>query len=51
VVCLPLRDAVGVGLRYGTPIGRLAVDVGFNLNPDTDLGEPRFGFYFNIDTL
>jgi outer membrane protein insertion porin family len=48
---LVLRDAVGVGLRYGTPIGRLAVDVGFNLNPDTDLGEPRFGFYFNIDTL
>jgi len=48
---LVLRDAVGVGMRYGTPIGRIAIDLGFNLNPDSDLGEPRWGFYFNIDTL
>ncbi len=46
-----LRDAVGVGFRWGTPIGRLALDVGFNLNPDPDLGEPTWGIYFNIDTL
>ena len=26
-------DAVGVGLRYRTPVGPLSFDVGYNLNP------------------
>ena len=46
-----LRDALGFGLRYATPIGRMAVDIGFNLKPDTDLGEPPFGFYFSVNIL
>ncbi len=46
-----LRDAVGAGVRWGTPIGRIAIDIGVNLSPDPDLGEPRAGLYFNIDTL
>jgi outer membrane protein assembly factor BamA len=48
---LVLRDAVGSGLRYVTPIGRMAVDVGVNLNPAPELGEPRLGLYFSIDSL
>ncbi len=46
-----LRQAVGVGLRYLTPIGRIAVDLGFNLSPDIDLGDPRAYPYFAIDSL
>jgi outer membrane protein assembly factor BamA len=48
---LVLRDAVGVGLRWLTPIGRLAIDLGINLSPDPLFGEPRFGPYFAIDPL
>jgi outer membrane protein insertion porin family len=48
---LVLRDAVGVGLRWLTPIGRMAIDLGMNLSPDDLLGEPRFGPYFSIDPL
>ncbi|MBS2023036.1 MAG: BamA/TamA family outer membrane protein [Deltaproteobacteria bacterium] len=51
VSSLVLRDAVGVGLRYATPVGRLAIDLGMNLNPDTDLGEPRLAFYFSIQSF
>jgi outer membrane translocation and assembly module TamA len=46
-----MRNALGVGLRYLTPIGRIAVDLGFNLSPDTDLGDPRAYPYFAIDSL
>jgi outer membrane protein assembly factor BamA len=48
---LVLRDAVGVGLRWLTPIGRIAIDLGINLAPDPLFGEPRFGPYFAIDPL
>ncbi len=48
---LVLRDAVGFGLRWLTPIGRMAIDLGMNLSPDDLLGEPRFGPYFSIDPL
>lgn len=48
---LVLRDAAGVGLRWLTPIGRMAIDLGVNLGPDNILGEPRFGPYFSIDPL
>jgi len=48
---LVLRDAVGLGLRWLTPIGRMAIDLGMNITPDQLLGEPRFGPYFSIDPL
>jgi outer membrane protein assembly factor BamA len=48
---LVLRDAVGAGLRWLTPIGRMAIDIGVNLTPDVLLGEPRWGPYFSIDPL
>jgi outer membrane protein insertion porin family len=46
-----LRSAVGGGLRWLTPIGRMAIDIGVNLQPDALLGEPQFGPYFSIDPL
>ncbi|MFL5406727.1 MAG: BamA/TamA family outer membrane protein, partial [Myxococcales bacterium] len=48
---LVLRDAIGFGLRWLTPIGRLAIDIGINLNPDQLFGEPKLGPYFSIDPL
>jgi outer membrane protein assembly factor BamA len=48
---LVLRDAVGAGLRWLTPIGRMAIDIGVNLTPDALLGEPQWGPYFSIDPL
>ena len=48
---LTLRHAVGAGLRWLTPIGRMAIDIGVNLAPDSLLGEPQFGPYFSIDPI
>ena len=48
---LVLRQAVGTGLRWLTPIGRVAFDIGFNLDPDPLLGEPQYGFYFSINGI
>ena len=48
---LVLRHAVGAGLRWLTPIGRMAIDIGVNLAPDALLGEPRLGPYFSIDPI
>jgi outer membrane protein assembly factor BamA len=48
---LVLRNAVGGGFRWLTPIGRVAIDIGVNLAPDATLGEPQFGPYFSIDPL
>lgn len=48
---LVLRDAVGAGLRWLTPIGRMAIDIGVNLAPDVVLGEPQWGPYFSIDPM
>jgi outer membrane protein insertion porin family len=45
---LVLRPVAGVGLRYGTPIGPLALDVGFNLNPYTPLNEQLFAIQFSV---
>lgn len=44
----PLRTVAGAGLRYVTPIGPLAVDLGVNLNPDIVVNEPRVVVHFNI---
>ncbi|MEW6430586.1 MAG: POTRA domain-containing protein [Myxococcota bacterium] len=44
----PFRAIAGTGLRYGTPVGPLALDVGFNLSPDRVINEPSFVIHFNI---
>jgi outer membrane translocation and assembly module TamA len=44
----PFRPVTGVGLRYVTLIGALALDVGVNLAPDLVINEPRFVVHFNI---
>jgi outer membrane protein assembly factor BamA len=43
-----LRYTSGVGLRYLTPVGPLAFDVGFNLKPDEAVNEPTTQFHFSI---
>jgi outer membrane protein assembly factor BamA len=48
---LTLRHAVGGGIRWLTPIGRMAIDIGVNLAPDALLGEPQYGPYFSIDAI
>jgi outer membrane protein assembly factor BamA len=45
---ISLRPVVGAGLRYVTPIGPLALDVGVNLAPDLVINEPQFVVHFNI---
>jgi outer membrane protein assembly factor BamA len=43
-----LRTVLGAGLRYVTPIGPLALDVGWNLNADQLINEPPVVLHFNI---
>jgi outer membrane protein assembly factor BamA len=43
-----LRPAAGFGLRFVTPIGPVAFDFGFNLDPDEDRREPLWNLHFNI---
>jgi outer membrane protein insertion porin family len=45
---LDLRTVSGVGLRYNTPIGPLALDVGFNLTAESAINEPLVVVHFNI---
>lgn len=45
---LDLRYVAGAGLRYETPIGPLALDLGFNLFPDVTVNEPIYNLHFNI---
>lgn len=45
---LLLRYAAGTGLRYVTPVGPLALDLGFNLDPDRQLNEPVWQLHFGI---
>ena len=43
-----LRTASGAGLRYATPVGPVALDLGVNLDPDESLNESRFALHFSI---
>jgi len=43
-----LRPVAGVGLRYATPIGPLALDLGFNLAPYSPLNEQIFALQFSV---
>ena len=43
-----LRPVAGLGVRYVTPVGPLALDVGFNLDPDVQLNEPIFAVQFSV---
>ncbi|MDY7228475.1 POTRA domain-containing protein [Hyalangium rubrum] len=43
-----LRYTAGVGLRYVTPVGPLAFDVGVNLDRDEAINEPTSQFHFSI---
>jgi len=43
-----LRANAGLGLRFVTPIGPAALDLGFNLNPDENVNERVFAPHFTI---
>ena len=43
-----LRTVAGAGVRYMTPIGPLAFDLGVNLAPDRWVNEPAINLHFNI---
>jgi outer membrane protein insertion porin family len=43
-----LRANLGLGLRFVTPIGPAAVDVGFNVSPDAALNERTIAPHFTI---
>jgi outer membrane protein insertion porin family len=45
---LDLRANVGGGLRFATPIGPAAIDVGFNVSPDDRVNERTFAPHFTI---
>jgi outer membrane protein insertion porin family len=45
---LDLRANVGFGLRFVTPIGPAALDVGFNVQPDDRINERLFAPHFTI---
>jgi outer membrane protein assembly factor BamA len=45
---LDLRPTAGFGIRYLSPIGPVAFDFGFNLDPDEDRREESWSFHFNI---
>jgi outer membrane translocation and assembly module TamA len=43
-----LRPNAGAGLRFVTPIGPAALDLGFNLRPDKRINEDTFAPHFTI---
>lgn len=47
----PYRDAVGIGMRYGTPIGSVSLDIGYKLDLHDDRHESQFPIYFSIGTF
>jgi outer membrane protein insertion porin family len=45
---LDLRPTAGVGLRLNTPVGPIALDWGFNLDPRGALEERGNALHFSI---
>lgn len=45
---LDLRANVGFGVRFVTPIGPAALDLGFNVQPDQRINEAQFAPHFTI---
>lgn len=45
---MDVRTVTGVGVRYGTPIGPLALDLGVNLFPDRLVNESAANLHFSI---
>jgi len=45
---LNLRATTGFGIRYRTPVGPLALDIGFNLMPDQAVSEPLIAWHFSV---
>jgi outer membrane protein insertion porin family len=45
------RTGIGVGFRYVTPVGPLALDFAFNPNPNADNAEERLQIQFNIGSF
>jgi outer membrane protein insertion porin family len=45
---LDLRPSAGLGLRFITPVGPAALDLGFNLQPDRRINEGTFAPHFTI---
>jgi hypothetical protein len=43
-----LRYNIGFGLRFASPIGPAVLDFGFNISPDSRLGESTFAPHFSI---
>ena len=43
-----LRYTAGAGLRYATPVGPLALDLGVNLDRDRVVNEPAAQVHFSI---
>jgi outer membrane protein assembly complex protein YaeT len=45
---LNLRASAGMGFRLVTPVGPVAFDFGFNLNPDSSRREDNWSLHFNV---
>jgi len=45
---LDLRPNAGSGIRFVTPVGPAALDVGFNLLPDPKINERLWAIHFTI---
>ena len=47
----PYRDAVGIGLRYATPLGPVSLDLGYKLDLKEERNESQWPIYFSIGTF
>ncbi len=47
----PYRDAVGVGIRYTTPVGAVALEIGKKLDRKPERNESDFAFHISIGSF